>query len=58
MNTEIIAASPDCEIRDSRIVHAPIETVFAAWTEPEHLKVWWGPAGFTNTFHEFDLRPG
>lgn len=23
-----------------------------------HLKNWWGPAGFTNTFNEFDLRPG
>lgn len=22
-----------------------------------HLKNWWGPDGFTNTFHEFNLRP-
>ena len=22
-----------------------------------HLKNWWGPKGFTNTIHEFDLRP-
>lgn len=25
---------------------------------PEQLAKWWGPNGFTNTFHEFDLRPG
>jgi uncharacterized protein YndB with AHSA1/START domain len=22
------------------------------------LACWWGPNGFTNTFHEFDLKPG
>jgi uncharacterized protein YndB with AHSA1/START domain len=32
--------------------------VFNAWTDPVHLANWWGPAGFTNTFEEFDLRPG
>ncbi len=32
--------------------------VYTAWADPEHLKNWWGPAGFTNTFHEFDFRPG
>jgi uncharacterized protein YndB with AHSA1/START domain len=29
-----------------------------AWTDPAHLVHWWGPTGFTNTFHEFDPRPG
>ena len=24
---------------------------------PLHLQNWWGPEGFTNTFHEFDLKP-
>jgi uncharacterized protein YndB with AHSA1/START domain len=32
--------------------------VFRAWSEPEHLKIWWGPNGFTNTFNEFDFRVG
>jgi len=58
MNTNILSTTPDCEIVCSRIVNAPIETAFAAWTDPAHLKNWWGPAGFTNTFLEFDLRPG
>lgn len=48
----------DYEIVSSRTFNASQETVFRAWTEPEHLKVWWGPNGFTNTFNEFDLRPG
>ena len=58
MTSEIISATPDCEIVSSRIVNAPRNVVYAAWTDPNHLKNWWGPAGFTNTFNEFDLRPG
>jgi uncharacterized protein YndB with AHSA1/START domain len=54
----ILSASPECEIVSSRNFNAPIDLVFRAWTEPDHLKNWWGPAGFTNTFHEFDLRTG
>jgi uncharacterized protein YndB with AHSA1/START domain len=32
--------------------------VFQAFADPTHLAQWWGPRGFTNTFREFDLRPG
>ena len=58
MKTEILQTTPDCEIRSSRIVNYSVELVFTAWTNPNHLKNWWGPKGFTNTFKEFDLRPG
>lgn len=46
------------ELVAARVYDAPRELVFRAWTEPEHLAQWWGPNGFTNTFHEFDLKPG
>ena len=55
---DITGSSPDREIVNTRIVNAPKETVFRAWTEPDHLRNWWGPNGYTNTFKEFDLRPG
>lgn len=58
MASENISSNPECEIVTTRIVQFPIELAYAAWTEPEHLKNWWGPKGFTNTFNEFDLRPG
>ena len=48
----------DFEIVSTRIFDAPRELLFRAWTEPNHLKNWWGPAGFTNTFNSFDLRVG
>ncbi|MDO8541359.1 MAG: SRPBCC family protein [Opitutaceae bacterium] len=46
------------EVLSSRIFKAPRPTVFDAFANPQHLPHWWGPKGFTNTFHEFDLRPG
>jgi len=58
MTTEIIKTTPDCEIVSSRIFNFSRELTFRAWSEPEHLKYWWGPAGFTNTFIEFDFRVG
>lgn len=58
MEIEILSTTPDCEIVSARIVNAAIEKVFSAWSDPEHLKNWWGPKGFTNTFHEFDFRVG
>ena len=58
MTTEIIKTTPDCEIVSTRIFNFSRELVFRAWSEPEHLKNWWGPAGFTNTFNEFDFRVG
>src|SRR5438270_3022082 len=37
---------------------APRERVFAAFTEPEEMKKWWGPKGFTVIASKMDLRPG
>ena len=48
----------DSQIYSSRIIQAPIEKVYEAFVNPSHLKNWWGPHGFTNTIHEFDLQPG
>lgn len=58
MTTEIITTTPDCEIVSSRIFNVQRELLFRAWSDPNHLKNWWGPAGFTNTFNEFDFRVG
>jgi uncharacterized protein YndB with AHSA1/START domain len=42
----------------TRVFDAPRERVWQAWTEPEHLKKWWGPKGFAVTHCTVDLRPG
>lgn len=46
----------DLEVHTSRVINAPRDRVFAAWTDPEQLARWWGPHGFTNTFHRFELQ--
>ena len=53
-----MTTTPDCEILSSRVFNANRELVYRAWSDPNHLKNWWGPAGFTNTFNEFDFRVG
>ena len=58
MATEIIKTTAESEIVSSRIFNFSNELLFRAWSEPEHLKNWWGPAGFTNTFHQFDFKVG
>jgi len=49
---------PTRELVSQRIIAAPRERVWQAWTDPKHLAQWWGPRGFTNTFQEFDPKPG
>jgi uncharacterized protein YndB with AHSA1/START domain len=46
------------EIVSARVLDAPRALVWEAISNPEHLRRWWGPAGFSNTFHEFDFTPG
>ncbi len=48
----------DREIVQERLLDAPRELVWRAWSEPDHLKIWWGPNGFTNTIHSFEFREG
>lgn len=59
MPPQIESSSPsDREIVNRRLIAAPRERVFRAFTDPAQLARWWGPKGFTNTIKQFDLRPG
>lgn len=55
---EILATTPDCEIVTIRNFNFSRKQVFEAWSNPDLLKEWWGPKGFTNTFHLFDFKVG
>ncbi len=48
----------DREIVLSRVIDAPREMVFDAWTDPEQLAEWFGPNGLKIETHEIDIRPG
>ena len=48
----------DCELVISRIIDAPRERVFKAWTDPELLKQWFAPLPYTTPIAELGVRPG
>ena len=58
MSLNIFPTTPECEIVSTRIFPVDQSTLFKAFSNAEHLANWWGPAGFTNTFTEFDFREG
>jgi uncharacterized protein YndB with AHSA1/START domain len=48
---------PEQQLAIERILDAPRELVFKAWTDPKLVQQWWGPKG-TNPLCELDVRPG
>jgi uncharacterized protein YndB with AHSA1/START domain len=46
------------EIEVTRILDAPRDLVFEAWTDAERLSKWWGPEGFSVAECISDPRPG
>jgi uncharacterized protein YndB with AHSA1/START domain len=52
------STTADREIVTTRLIDAPRELVFAAWTEAKHVGQWFGPDGFTTITHSMDVRPG
>lgn len=51
-------ALPAFELSISRLIDAPRRRVFRAWTDPELLKLWWGPHGMTTPECTMQLWPG
>ena len=46
------------ELSLTRLIKAPREKVYAAWTQPELMKQWFAPLPFTTPIVELDLRVG
>lgn len=49
---------PRLDLRLERVVDVPPDLVWAAWTQPEHVKKWLTPAPWQTVDCEIDLRPG
>ena len=59
--TSAISSQPKSDQKSlvlERIIDAPRELVFDAWTDPKQMAKWWGPKYFTNPVCELDARPG
>jgi uncharacterized protein YndB with AHSA1/START domain len=55
---ELEQATTEREIVISRLISAPRELVFEAFTQVRHLSRWWGPEGFSTTTRSFEFRVG
>jgi uncharacterized protein YndB with AHSA1/START domain len=46
------------ELKIVRVFDAPVEKVWAAWSQPERMREWWGPKDFTAPTIKIDFREG
>jgi uncharacterized protein YndB with AHSA1/START domain len=53
-----VTTPSDREVVFTRAFDAPRELVFEAWTNPEHVRHWWGLRESTMLLCEADVRPG
>ncbi|HEV7986118.1 MAG TPA: SRPBCC family protein [Steroidobacteraceae bacterium] len=53
-----MAAEKNRRLLIERVIHAPREMVWKAWTDPKQIVKWWGPNGFTTTIETMEVRPG
>ena len=55
-NTSDYAETYDVVV--TRVLGAPVEQVWKAWSDPAYVMRWWGPTGFTSPSAEMDFRVG
>ena len=53
-----IKPDPTLDLVLERTIDVPVDLVWAAWTQPEHLKEWFAPKPWLIVDCEIDLRPG
>jgi uncharacterized protein YndB with AHSA1/START domain len=52
------SASPDRELKITRVFNAPRRLIFKAWTQPEHFARWLGPKDFTTVACQMNVQLG
>jgi uncharacterized protein YndB with AHSA1/START domain len=48
--------NPDTTVKVNRVVRAPLQRVYAAWTDPALLRQWWGGDGLATHELIFEAR--
>jgi uncharacterized protein YndB with AHSA1/START domain len=57
-NTEASKGRQKQDLVFTRVFDTPVERVWKAWSDPEDVKRWWGPKGFTCPVARLDFREG
>lgn len=55
---KLSGTSDTLRLTTERIIGAPAQRIWEAWTDPEKIARWWGPDGFRSDVHELDVRYG
>jgi uncharacterized protein YndB with AHSA1/START domain len=50
--------NPELDLTITRVIRAPRQAIWRAWTDPEQLAQWWVPAPAKCRVQALDLRPG
>ena len=50
--------NPETDLKLERVLDAPRDLVWKAWTDPEHIKQWWAPRPYQTPEVEIELEPG
>ncbi|MEO7365851.1 MAG: SRPBCC family protein [Sphingomicrobium sp.] len=50
--------SDTTDLKLERLLDAPRDLVWRAWTDPEHIKRWWAPRPYATPEVEIELKPG
>jgi len=58
MSQSVIQPNPQLDLVLERTVEVPSDLVWAAWTQPEHIKKWFTPAPWSTVDARVDLQPG
>jgi uncharacterized protein YndB with AHSA1/START domain len=56
--TRFIVKPKEKKIIIERILNAPRELVFKAYTEPKHISNWWGPRELKTAIDKMEVKPG
>ena len=52
-----MTSTTDRDLTLTRVIDAPPELIYRAWTDPELLKQWFAPLPYTTPVAEIDLQP-
>lgn len=50
--------NPELDLTIERVIRAPRDVVWRAWTDPERLERWWLPAPYACRVERLETRPG
>ena len=56
--TSMFTLPSDTEILGSRVLDAPPDLVFKAYTDPTVIPQWWGPSRYVTTVEKLEARAG